>query len=58
MPLSMKLLWLAEIITPRSARMERVIIATPGGGQRAEQAHIHPHAGEPGDERGLDHIAG
>ena len=32
MPLSAKGLWLAEIITPRSARMERVSMATAGVG--------------------------
>jgi hypothetical protein len=38
MPLSEKTLCEAEIITPRSARSERVIIATPGVRQGAEQA--------------------
>ena len=32
MPLSTNLLWLAEIITPRSARIEWVSIATAGVG--------------------------
>ncbi len=33
MPLSGKGLWLAEIITPRSARMSRVSMATAGVGR-------------------------
>ena len=32
MPLSAKGLWLAEIMTPRSARIERVSMATAGVG--------------------------
>ena len=58
MPLSSNGLWDAEIITPRSHRIERVSMATAGVGQRAGLEHVDPDRGESGDQRGLDHVAG
>jgi hypothetical protein len=49
MPLSSKGLCEAEIITPRSARMERVSMATAGVGIGPEQQHVHADRGEAGD---------
>jgi hypothetical protein len=47
----------AEIMTPRSARSERVSMATGGRRERPEQEHVHAHRRETGSERRLDHVA-
>ena len=58
MPLSTNLLWLAEIITPRSARIEWVSIATAGVGTGPTITTSMPTLVKPEIERGLHHIAG
>ncbi len=47
----------AEIITPRSARIERVSMATPGVGIGPSEQHVHADRGEARDQRVLDHVA-
>ena len=58
MPLSANGLCEAEIITPRSARIDRVSIATAGVGIGPEQHDVHADAGEAGDHRRFHHVAG
>ncbi len=52
MPLSEKLLWEAEIITPRSARIERVIIATAGVGSGPNRRTSMPTEVKPATSAG------
>ena len=44
-------------MTPRSARRLRVSMAIAGGGQRADERHVHAGADEACDERRFDHVA-
>ena len=44
-------------MTPRSARIERVSIATAGRRHRPEKDDVHADAGEPGDHRRFHHVA-
>ncbi len=52
MPLSMKPLCEAEIITPMSARIERVIMATPGVGSGPKVRTSMPAAEKPATSAG------
>ena len=52
MPLSAKALCEAEIITPRSARSERVIIATPGVGSGPNRRTSMPTLVKPATSAG------
>ena len=56
-PLSSCGLWLAEIITPTSARIERTSSPTAGVGTGPKQQHVHAGRGEPRRQRVLEHIA-
>ena len=57
MPLSGIALCDAEIITPRSASSAPTRYATAGRGQHADAERVGARRGEPGDDRGFQHLA-
>ena len=56
MPLSGIGLWLAEIMTPRSASVSAGEVGQRGRRQDAGAQHLGAGAGQPGDDRGLEHL--
>ena len=58
MPLSWYGLWLALMTTPASARIDWVMKAMPGRGQRPAEQHVHAHGADARRRWPLQHVAG